>query len=102
MMLKVLKDILTRNRIQSFGQAKAMAHVIYIQFYINIDHILLGKQLIANKYAPINTRNRGFIIENIEQNTLFIDAFILFFIVHVQFKKVGKSTTKYFTHTAVI
>ena len=41
-----------------------------IQFYVNIDHIPLGKQSIANKYAPINTQNIGFIRENIQLNTL--------------------------------
>ena len=29
------------------------------------------------KYAPINTQNIGFIIENIEQNTLFINVQVL-------------------------
>ena len=47
-----------------------------IQFYVNIDHISLGKQSIANKYAPINTQNIGFIGENIELNTLYINVLI--------------------------
>jgi hypothetical protein len=49
-----------------------------IQFYVNIDHISLGKQSIANKYAPINTQNIGFIRENIELNTLYINVLIYF------------------------
>jgi hypothetical protein len=40
----------------------------------NIDHISLGKQSIANKYAPINTQNIGFITENIKLNTLYINV----------------------------
>ena len=45
-----------------------------MQFYVNIDyHISLGKQSIANKYASINTQNIGFIRENIELNTLYIN-----------------------------
>ena len=38
----------------------------------------MGKQSIANKYAPVNTPNKGFIIENIELhvNTLFIIVLI--------------------------
>ena len=47
-----------------------------IQFYVNIDHISLGKQSIANKYAPINTQNIGFIRENIELNTRYINVLI--------------------------
>ena len=47
-----------------------------IQFYVNIDHISLGKQSIANKYAPINTQTIGFIRENIEIKTLYINALI--------------------------
>jgi hypothetical protein len=42
-----------------------------IQFYVNIDHISLGKQSIADKSAPINTQNIGVIRENIVLNTLF-------------------------------
>ena len=47
-----------------------------IQFYVNNDHISLGKQSIANKYAPKNTQNIGFIRENIELNTLYINVLI--------------------------
>ena len=47
-----------------------------IQFNVNIDHISLGKQSIANKYAPINTQNIGFIRENIELNTLYMNVII--------------------------
>ena len=44
-----------------------------IQFYVNIDHISLGKQSIANKYAPINTQNIGFItFITFELNTLIL------------------------------
>jgi hypothetical protein len=34
------------------------------------------KQSIANKYVPINTQNIGFIRENIELNTLYINVLI--------------------------
>jgi hypothetical protein len=66
-MLKVLKEILKQNTMLSPMQLKQER---FIQFYVNIDHIPLGKQSIANKYAPINTQNIGFIRENIELNTL--------------------------------
>jgi hypothetical protein len=36
-----------------------------IQFYVNIDHISLGKQSIAKKYAPINTQNIEDLLERI-------------------------------------
>jgi hypothetical protein len=69
----VLKDALIHP-------AKARAHaVIGIQFYVNIDHISLGKQSIANKYAPKNTQNIGFIRENIELNTLYIIINVLIY-----------------------
>jgi hypothetical protein len=70
---------------------KAFTPLHSISFYVNIDHVSLGKQSIANKYAPINTQNRGFIRENIELNTLSTECF----------NKIGKSTTQYFTRTAV-
>jgi hypothetical protein len=48
-MLKVLKEILKQNTMLSPMQLKQER---IIQFYVNIDHIPLGKQSIANKYAP--------------------------------------------------
>jgi hypothetical protein len=48
----------SKTEYKAFTQLK-QEHII--QFYVNIDHISLGKQSIANKYAPINTQNIGLI-----------------------------------------
>ena len=70
-------------KINSKTEYKAFTHLKQehsIQFYVNIDHISLGKQSIANKYAPINTQNIGLIRENVELNSLCILMYL--FILH--------------------
>jgi hypothetical protein len=59
---------------------KAFTPLHSISFYVNIDHVSLGKQSIANKYAPINTQNIGLIRENVELNSLCILMYL--FILH--------------------
>ena len=62
-MLKVQKEIVSRNRLQSFHQAKAK---IFTQFYHK--RKTLGKQSIANKVS---------ILEKIVLNTSFIDVLFI-------------------------
>jgi hypothetical protein len=61
-MLKVLKEILKQNT-KSFTLQLGQGHTI--RFYVNINHISLGKQSVTNKYAPINTQNIGDLLERI-------------------------------------
>jgi hypothetical protein len=77
---EVLKDILKQNIILlAFYKLKhPRTHAIYIQLILckHWSYFTGDQQSIANKYAPINIQNRGFVIENIELNTLFIRELI--------------------------